>query len=78
MIVMGDINVNLHNDKPATKKWKLCTEQTGMINVMQAWWPHLRHKFVTWKNGNNQSWLDHVYTDIKTMTDACITGGGDR
>ena len=76
VIVMGDINVNLHNDKPATKKWKLCTEQTGMINVMQAWWPHLRHKFVTWKNGSNQSWIDHVYTDTKTMTDACITGVG--
>jgi hypothetical protein len=76
VIVVGDTNVNLHKDTTTTKAWANSTEQSGMINVMQAWWPHLRHKFITWRNGDSKSWIDHVYADIKTMTDASITGVG--
>jgi hypothetical protein len=70
------MNINLHNDKPTTKKWNLSTEQSVLVNVQQAWWPQLRHKCITWRNGDSKSWIDHVYTDIKTMTDNSITGVG--
>ena len=75
-VLIGDMHINIQNDKPTTKRWNPSTEQSGMVNVQQAWWPQLRHKCITWRNGDSKSWIDHVYADIKTMTDNSITGVG--
>ena len=54
IILVGDTNINLHNDKEYTRKWIETMNNTGLINTMGTWLPKIKHDMYTWENGNNK------------------------
>ena len=73
---MGDTNINIQKDSPEAKLWNGTMKEEVLRNSMGSWWPNRKHQCYTWTNGENKSWIDHIYVSNKFLQDGTITGEG--
>ena len=75
VIIVGDTNINLHKDTAESRAWRENMADRGLVNTGK-WWPSRRHQCHTWHNGQNKSWIDHIYAPAEIMCDGSIVDAG--
>ena len=76
IVLLGDTNINIQKESTEATKWNQIMEEEGLQNTMHSWWPNRKHQCHTWINGQNKSWIDHIYVSNKFIEDGTITGPG--
>ena len=72
IILVGDMNINPNKDDKTTYEWNSKTRHNGLLNMMNTWWPNLRHQFAT----HRKTWIDHIYTSANIIQQGCILKTG--
>jgi len=73
VILIGDTNINLRNDKRPTGKWLSVMKDSQMHITMKTWWPREPHIHTFPKN---ETWIDQIWVSEAAFQRGAITAAG--
>ena len=76
VIIVGDTNINKHKNHAMSRKWNKLMEEQELQNWMEFKWTDDTHDIETWHNGENSSWIDHVWIPRTQLRDGILTRAG--
>ena len=79
IILTGDINININNNKAGSVEWQRIMARNGLFNWMKALWPNIT-QIRTWCNkgqpNNHDSWIDHLWVSQTITRDGILRKSG--